>query len=191
MSRATALALAVLLVMTVIVPACKSAEGTTPDEKRQSIDAMADDSLAELFRQKPETNAIVKGAAGYAIFSNMGMKILVLASGNGYGKVHDNATGKATYMKMRELGVGVGLGVEDFKGVFVFHSKAVLDKFVETGWEWSGDASAAAKSEETGGTLGADARTNQGISVYRFTESGIALMAAVTGTKHWKDEELN
>jgi hypothetical protein len=36
-----------------------------------------------------------------------------------------------------------------------------------------------------------EGQTKSKIDGYRFTESGIALMAAVTGTKYWQDEELN
>jgi lipid-binding SYLF domain-containing protein len=177
--------------LAIFLGACATAQGTTPDEKRGSVDVMRREALAELYAKKPEAKAQVEQAAGYAVFSNVGMKVLLLASGNGYGVAHDNETGRDTYMKMRELGVGVGLGVEDFRAVFVFLDAKVMKTFVEEGWEWSGDASATAKSDETGESVGANARTEGGIVVYRFTEAGVALMAAVTGTKYWKDDELN
>lgn len=177
--------------LAIFLGACATAQGTTPDEKRDSVDVMRREALAELYAKKPEAKAQVEQAAGYAVFSNVGMKVLILASGNGYGVAHDNETGRDTYMKMRELGVGVGLGVEDFRAVFVFLDAKVMKTFVEEGWEWGGDASATAKSDETGESVGANARTEGGIVVYRFTEAGVALMAAVTGTKYWKDDELN
>ena len=180
-----------ILCVLVIASGCASAKGETPDEKRQSVDDMRTATLADVYAQKPEVKAIVEGAPGYAVFSNVGMKILLLASGNGFGVVHDNGSGKDTYMKMRELGVGVGLGIEEFRAVFVFHNADVMKKFVKEGWEWGGDASATAQGEESGASVGADASVSQGISVYRITNTGIALMAAVTGTKYWEDDELN
>jgi lipid-binding SYLF domain-containing protein len=182
---------AAVITVVVLTMACSTPKGETPAEKKDYADKMHRTALADLYRQKPETKAKVEGAAGYAVFSNIGMKILLLASGNGYGVVHDNETGAETYMKMREFGLGIGLGVEDFKAVFVFNDKAVMKKFVDDGWEWGADASAAAKSGDTGGAAGGDTNTESDIDVYRFTESGIALMAAVTGTKYWKDEDLN
>jgi len=35
-------------------------------------------------------------------------------------EVKNNKTGKYTYMKMGELGIGLGLGVKDFRAIFIF-----------------------------------------------------------------------
>jgi hypothetical protein len=40
--------------------------------------------------------------------------------------VRDNKTGRDTYMKMGEVGVGLGVGIKDFRAVFVFHSPEVM-----------------------------------------------------------------
>ena len=93
-------------------------------------------------------------------------------------------------MKMGEAGVGFGLGVKDFRAVFVFHNRAVMEKFISSGWEFGGQADAAAKAGEKGAAIGGEA-VFDGITIYQMTESGLALQATVKGTKYWKDEELN
>lgn len=55
-------------------------------------------------------------------------------------------------MKMGSAGAGVGLGVKDFRAVFIFYDKKLLTSFVEKGWEFVGQADAAAKSGEKGGS---------------------------------------
>jgi lipid-binding SYLF domain-containing protein len=38
------------------------------------------------------------------------------------------------------------MGVKDFRVVFIFKNKRVLKDFIEKGWEFGGQADAAAKS---------------------------------------------
>lgn len=47
----------------------------------------------------------------------------------GRGVAHNNKTGKNTYMKMVSGGVGFGLGVKDFRAIFVFETKEAFDFF--------------------------------------------------------------
>jgi hypothetical protein len=76
-------------------------------------------------------------------------------------------------------------------GGFIFSSKEPLNKFVTSGWEFGGHADAAAKAGETAGELSAEGDIASDIEVYAMTESGLALQATVTGTKYWKDADLN
>ena len=43
-----------------------------------------------------------------------------------------------TFMKMGSAGVGLGLGVKDFRAVFVFSEASKLEEFVDKGWDFSG-----------------------------------------------------
>ena len=161
------------------------------DEKRAEVRKVRDETLADLYREKPELKSRIKKAAGYGVFSNLGVNVLLLSTARGGGVVVDNATGKETFMKMGSVGAGVGLGVKDFRAVFIFHNKEVLEGFVEKGWEFGGQADAAAKSDEKGGSAEGKASVQQGMEIYQFTESGPALQATVQGTKYWKDKHLN
>jgi lipid-binding SYLF domain-containing protein len=152
---------------------------------------MRDKTLAKLYAQKPEAKAKIKSAAGYAVFSNVGTYILLVSAGQGYGVVVDNATGKKTYMKMAQVGAGVGLGVKDFRAVFIFRNEGVMSHFVDKGWEFGGQADAAAKSGEKGAAVSGETYVESGIEIYQLTEAGVALQATVAGTKYWKDGALN
>jgi lipid-binding SYLF domain-containing protein len=91
---------------------------------------------------------------------------------------------------MGEVGIGLGLGVKDFRAVFIFHDRTTLTKFVNSGWEFGGHADAAAKAGDKGAAVGGEALID-GITIYQLTKSGLALEATVKGTKYWKDDELN
>ena len=151
---------------------------------------MAQDTLAEAYRLNPGLQNRVKRAAGYGVFSNRGAKLLVVSSGNGYGLVRDNRTGQDTYMRMAEVGAGLGFGIKDFRAVFVFRDGQTLRQFVDSGWDFGGDVGAAAKTRTEGGQVSAGASA-QGIEIYQFTDRGLELAATVAGTKYWRDEELN
>ena len=78
------------------------------------------------------------------------MNLLLLATGNGYGVVVDNKTRKETFMRMGSLGGGIGAGVKDVRVIFVFHDPKAMKQFIEEGWQFGGQADAAAKYQDTG-----------------------------------------
>ena len=116
------------------------------ENKQTEIRTMSQDTLKRLYKVDPKAQAAVEGAAGYAVFSNMGVKILLAGSGTGKGIAVDNKSKKETYMKMIELQAGLGMGVKKFRVIFVFDNEKVLDSFVNSGWEFGGQATAAAKA---------------------------------------------
>lgn len=170
---------------------CATPKGFTKKEQTDYVQEMKDETLSALYKSKPGTEDMVKMAAGYGVFSNVGSYLLYLSTSNGYGIVIDNATGKKTYMKMAQLGVGLGLGVKDFRVVFIFKNKEVMNDFIEKGWEFGGQADAAAKSGEKGAAVGGEMYIERDIIIYQITEAGAALQATVGGTKYWKDKQLN
>jgi len=160
-------------------------------DKRDKIQKMRGDVLTRLYKEQPETREMVKKAKGYATFSNIGINVIFFSAGGGSGVVHDNESGKDTYMNMGSAGIGIGLGVKDFRAVFVFHSRKAMDNFVEYGWDFSGQADAAAKSGDKGDAGSYAATAVNGVSIYQLTENGLALQATLQGTKYWKSDKLN
>jgi len=179
-----------LLIPYLLLSACASmGDGSTAD-KRQSILKMKDEVLTQLFTNKPDTRAQINAAPGYAVFSNANINLIFVAAGTGYGVVKDMSSGKHTYMNMAEGGVGLGLGAKDYRIVMVFHTKAAMEHFIESGWTFGGNADAAARASGKGASVEGEAYFGD-VTVYTFTESGLALQATVKGTKFWKDKELN
>jgi lipid-binding SYLF domain-containing protein len=170
---------------------CGPRGNLTVEEKRQAIVEMEKKTLERLYKESPQTKEKIEKAAGYGTFSNANVNLIFASAGGGFGSVVDNATGQRTYMKMALGGVGLGLGVKDYRVVMVFKDKATLDKFIESGWDVGAHADAAAKAGESGGELSAEGDIRSGVEVYSMTESGLALQATTAGTKYWKDDQLN
>jgi lipid-binding SYLF domain-containing protein len=180
-----------LLVVTVIY-GCARAKGYTPAQKRQYTQDMKRDTLNELYSKKPETRNLVKNSAGYAVFSNINTQLLWFGTGNGFGVVVDNRTGKNTYMNMGEAGVGIGLGLKDFREVIVFNSRSKLNGFITSGWNvGTAQASAEAKYEDDGASAAGEANLDADVVVYQMTEKGISLRVNFGASKYWVNDELN
>ena len=182
-----------ILIIVHLLGSC-SATSSTPTpipDRRQNVLAMKNEVLSDLYKIKPKTRAMVTEAPGYAVFSNANVNIIIASFGGGYGVVKNNKTGKHTYMKMAEVGIGFGLGVKDFRAIFIFHDKATMNKFIDSGWEFGAHADAAAVADDKGiGAVGGEALIHN-ITIYQITKTGIALQATVKGTKYWKDDDLN
>ena len=160
------------------------------DERRSAVQEMKRDVLVELFEIKPDVNSQINTAAGYAVFSNANVNLILASFGAGYGILTDNESGNDTYMKMGEVGVGLGAGVKDFRIVMIFHTREALDRFNEYGLAFGAQADAAAVASEQGGAVGGEV-TVDNVTVYQMTQTGLALQATIKGTKFWEDEELN
>ena len=161
------------------------------DKERQQIRTTAKDILARLYKAQPSAKAAVEKAAGHAVFSNFGMKILVAGSGTGKGVAVDNKTKKETFMKMVELQAGLGFGVKKFSLIWVFETPQTLSTFINSGWELGGQTSAGAKAGDKGAALQGALPVSPGVWVYQLTDTGVALELTAKGTKYYKDDDLN
>jgi lipid-binding SYLF domain-containing protein len=180
-----------ILLAIVLLAGCATIKGNTVADQRQYVLDMKDETLARLYEGTPIAKAQIKKAAGYGVFSNINTNLFLLSSGSGYGVVTDNEDKKPIYMKMRSLGGGLGIGVKDFRAVIIFRKREDLEKFVEKGWEFGGQADAAFKSGDKGDAYSAVQSVDLDIITYQLTVSGAALQATLQGTKYWKHKDLN
>lgn len=182
---------AIAAVLLLPIAGCMGPQGDTVASQRQAAQNMRRDTLAKLYKIRPGSREAVKSAVGYAVFSNVGVNVFFISGGNGYGVLRDNRSGKDTYMKMLSGGLGLGIGVKDFRGVFVFTKRKAMHQFVTEGWDASAQADAAAKAGKKGGALAGAVDVAPGIKLYQITENGLAIQVTVQGTKYWKDDDLN
>ncbi|MBT5767703.1 MAG: hypothetical protein HOI58_12730 [Kordiimonadaceae bacterium] len=163
-----------------------TAHAKLSDKNVRETQEMRQEVLAQLYENNPEARELIANAEGYAFFNNGGVNLIFLSAGSGKGVAHDNRSGQDTYMRMATGGVGIGLGIKDYRTVMVFHKRAMFDQFVDKGWDLSGQADAAAKIDDNGGEANATDSVVSGITVYNMTEKGLALQATIQGTKYWK-----
>ena len=161
------------------------------EEARNDARAMARDTLQDLYAKQPAAKQAVENSAGYAVFSNFGLKILIAGSGMGNGLAVNNKTRKEVFMKMAEVQAGLGFGVKKFRQVWVFQSQAAFDNFINSGYEFGGQATLAAQASGQGGSVAGAASVSPGVWLYQITDDGIAAELTVKGTKYYRDKDLN
>jgi lipid-binding SYLF domain-containing protein len=182
------LAIAVLVCSAAL--AAQAADDNKAQQQQDVRDAAAK-TLEALYKAQPAAKAAVNHATGYAVFTNLGVKILVAGSGKGKGIAVNNKTKKETFMKMLELQAGLGMGVKKFSVIFVFDNDKAFNSFVNSGWQFGGQANASAKAGKVGGDLSGAASVSDGVWMYQMTDKGLSAEITVKSTKYYKDGDLN
>ena len=117
-------------------------------------------------KKQPQAQALIQKSAGYAVFNNMGTNLLLLSTARAAGIAINSQTKRETFMKMISAGAGLGLGVKDYRVVFVFENEKALTQFLESGWSGSAQTDAAAKVGESGGAYSGAAEVAPVVWVY-------------------------
>ena len=167
------------------------ASDKTVAQQRQEILKKSEETIKQLYKVEPKAKELIEKSVGYATFSNFGMKILIAGGGTGSGVVIEKTPYKATYMNMAEVQAGLGFGIKSFQNIFVFQTKAALNDFVNSGWTFGGQATAAAKYEASGNAYQDATLVGPGILMYQLTDSGLAAELTGKGTKYYKNTDLN
>lgn len=161
------------------------------EQQRADVRKMADETLNRLYKAQPSSAQAIKNSAGYAVFSNFGLKILFAGGGTGQGIAMNNKAGLHTFMKMVEVQAGLGIGIKKFRLIWVFENQADLDSFINSGWEFGGQATAAAQAGGQGAAFAGAMSVKPGVWLYQLTDDGLALELTAKGTKYFKDDNLN
>jgi lipid-binding SYLF domain-containing protein len=160
-------------------------------QQKQDILKKNDEILKQLYKAQPKAKEVIDKSIGYASFSNFGMKILIAGGGTGSGVVISKSGAKPVYMKMAEVQAGIGLGIKSFQNIFIFQTEAALNDFVNSGWTFGGQVTAAAKYDKNGTAYQGATVVAPGVLMYQLTDNGLAAEITGKGTKYYKDTDLN
>jgi len=158
---------------------------------RFEIREAAQDALSTLYEIQPAARYAIEHAAGHAVFSTFGIKLLFAGGQQGKGVVVNNRTHRQTFMKMVGLQAGLGFGVAKTRLIFVFETASSLQSFINQGWEFGASGSLSAAADSQGGMFTGSFSVSPGVFVYQITDTGLAAQATVSGTKFFKDDALN
>lgn len=184
---------AVMVLMSMTLFSCATTPQSTSEkaEQQNSIRGMANQTLSELYNRNPATKDVVSKAAGYAVFSDFGFKVIWLGGAGGSGLAVNNATKQETFMKMVEFQPGLGLGAAKFRLVFIFETVEAFNSFVTSGWEAGANAMASAKTKTEGGALAGAVTVSKGVKMFQLNDEGAIAGVSLTAAKYYKDKELN
>ncbi len=161
------------------------------EQAREDVRTAANNTLQTLYSRQPSAKQAVEGGAGYAVFTNTGLKIFVAGGGQGKGMAMNNKTREEIFMRMAEVQAGLGFGIKKFRLVWVFETQDAFNKFVNSGYQFGGQATLTAKAASKGGGFAGAASVSPGVWVYQLTDDGIAAELTVKGTKYYRDKKLS
>ena len=149
-------------------------------EKRDFLAGVEQKTLAELIEKSPEIQAEMDRSVGHAVFSNRSAKIPFVGAGEGIGVVLDKKTGERTYLKVRRLDVGGGLGVREYRLVVVFFEEEPLKKLAGGKLELAAGAEAGAGKGDVGlGTEGISGKQKEKLALYQLSDKGVSATITV------------
>ncbi len=156
------------------------------EAKKKEIDAMAGEALERLTTMNVKARELFEKAYGYAVFDSFKFGIGLSGAG-GSGVAVEKAGGKRVYMKMGSAGLGLTIGGQRYKIIFLMQDSETFDRFVTNGWYADASARAAAGTE---GAASGTAFMN-GLAVYQLNSGG--LMASVDISSSWykRDTDLS
>lgn len=156
-------------------------------KEREQVRKEVRDSLARLYQIVPGARKAVEQAAGYAVFSTFGVKVLVAGGTSGKGLAFEQRTRHETFMRMVQVQGGLGFGINQNRLIFVFSTPEALKNFINQGWEFGAQANVSAMAQGEGGMFTGAAAISPGVYLYQITENGLSATLTVAGTKFFKD----
>jgi lipid-binding SYLF domain-containing protein len=180
-----------ILAVAVVCVLAFQVQAATRGEQRTEIQTMKVDVLNRLYDVAPQAERQISEAAGYAVFSSADLAAVFVSGSYGRGVAYNNRNREEIYMRMASLGGGLGLGIKDFRTIFIFDNPQSFHDFTTTGLDLSAHADIAVKGGESGGALTGAVDVLPGVKVYQLTEAGLLAQMMLKGTKYWRDEDLN
>ena len=152
---------------------------------------MSQETLNRLYEKYPSAERVINECYGYATLSNSGVKLLLVSTGHGRGLAINNQTGEEVFMKMKEVGAGLGVGAKEYALIFVFEDEEAWNNFISGKTKFGAQANATATDGTSGGAIEGATLASRGIWIYQMTTKGLSLEATLNGIKYYKDKKLN
>jgi len=148
------------------------------ESKKNKIIADSQTAKAEFIKKDALMKALFDKAYGYVIFPNVGKGGVGVggASGNGVVYEHNVMIGMAS---LSQLSIGLQAGGQAYREVIFFESKKEMDRFKESKFEFSAQASAVAANAGAS----ADAKYANGVMVFTMEKGGLMYEASIGGQK--------
>ena len=191
MKKMFTLLMAALLVCLMTATSFAATSQEKIDKERAEIDNLSVKALHNLYEKVPSAENVINNCYAYATLSNTGMKLGLFGDAHGRGLAVNNITGEKVYMRMKELGLGIGLGIKEYDLIFVIGTEQAWKAFISGDIKFASSADASASDGQAGGAVEGASIAANGIWVYQMTKKGLSLDASIKGTKIYADKKLN
>ena len=168
-----------------------AADDNKIQKERAEINELSTKALTNLYEKVPAAKRVIRDCYAYATLSNTGIKLGLFGDAHGRGVAINQVTGEKLYMRMNEMGVGIGLGVKEYDLIFVLATETAWHSFISGDIKFGTSAEAAATDGINGNSMEGASVVANGIWVYQMTKKGLALDASIKGTKIYPYKKLN
>jgi len=180
-----------LLMLCLMTATALAADVNKVEKERGEIQELSTKALRGLYEKVPAAKGVIENSYAYATLSNTGIKLGLFGDAHGRGLAVNNATGEKVYMRMKEMGLGLGLGVKEYDLIFVISTEEAWKSFISGDIKFASSAEASASDGVTGDSMAGASIAGKGIWVYQITKKGLALEASIKGTKIYPYKKLN
>lgn len=180
-----------LLVMCLMTATAFAANPEKIQKERTEIEELSEKALQNLYSKVPSAERVIANCYAYATLSNTGMKLGIFGDAHGRGLAINNETGERLYMRLKEMGLGLGLGVKEYDLIFVIGTEEAWTSFISGDIKFASSAEAAASDGVTGDSIEGASIAAKGVWVYQITKKGLTLDVSIKGTKIYPDKKLN
>ena len=146
--------------------------------KKNKIIADSETAKTEFIKSDPLMKALFEKAYGYVIFPNVGKGGFGIGGAAGNGVVHEQNK-RVGMAKLSQVSIGFQAGGQAYREVIFFESKNEMDRFKESRFEFSAQASAVAATEGAS----ANVKYTNGVMVFTMQKGGLMYEASVGGQK--------
>jgi len=148
------------------------------NSKKDKIKADSNTAKAEFIKTDHLMKSIFDNAYGYVIFPNVGKGGVGVGGAAGNGAVYEKSM-LIGLAKLSQLSIGLQAGGQAYREVIFFESKAAMERFKDSKFEFSAQVSAVAVKAGASG----NAKYTDGVMVFTMQKGGLMYEASVGGQK--------
>ena len=149
--------------------ACTSIPIDQRADKRAQLDNEAQETIARMIEKDPGIEQELDEAAGYFVSRVSAANLAVIGGGQGIGVLVDKRSGGRTYLNVKRLDLGAGLGVRYYRVLMLIETREKLEE-IRTGTTFRTAAADFAAGKT--GSAGVVSTHGKGVSVHFMAESG-------------------
>ena len=156
----------------VMLGACASMPVEQREARRAEINREAEETIALVSQKSPEFTEALEQSAGYFTSRVSEATVALIGGAQGIGVLVDNQTGERTYMNIKRLDLGIGLGLREYRFIVLAEDAEALESLLSKKYLSSLALEAAA------GNTGARGGYNSGgHRVFLISDSGASVAA--------------
>ena len=176
----------IALMATLLLNACATIPVEERATHRQKINTRADNTISALVAKKPELVGELDACVGYFVGHVSGVKAPAVGAGIGMGVLVDKVQSTRTYLDIKRLDLGLGLGSGAYRTIILFHNHEALATFRSGTWKTALSTESVFGEKQSTVVKGADG----GASIHVLAETGVALTASVRLVRLSVNEDL-